>query len=99
MKYDPTRRYSAAFQVVERPIRVWRPYASTEKSGEIFRHRVHPSPMLQDHERKEMEEYCRATFGPGGRMPGLGNQWFIRNDDFCFRKEEDMTMFVMAFRG
>jgi len=55
--------------------------------------------MLSAEEHRDMVAYCRATFGPGGRMPELGGMWFVRNDDFSFRREEDMTMFVMAFRG
>ena len=77
----------------------WRLYPHYEKSGEIYRHRVHPNRMLSAEEHRDMVAYCRATFGPGGRMPELGGMWFVRNDDFSFRREEDMTMFVMAFRG
>lgn len=43
----------------------------------------------------EYTAYCRETFGAGGE---IGGRWYVHDNGYCcFKREEDLTVFLMKF--
>ena len=52
---------------------------------------------------REMEAWCEATFGAstgsiwGGGTNAPGERWYQNNAKFWFRKEKDLTLFILKW--
>ena len=78
-----------------RPL-LWRPFLLTT---EVFRFGVDAYRYLGNREREHLIEWCVDNVGceANFRIDDMGSWLLIDpNEAFCFKKEADMVMFVLA---
>ena len=79
----------------------WKITHAPEKEP-VFFHRAKASRTLSSQETRKMADFCKMNIGEGGRIPlSPERRWFFneRGDEFHFKTESDMLLFVVAFSG